>query len=81
VGDIERHYRAAREPPFVPDLIFGWEHDPARRKPNPWPVQEALARFGCAADEALVDSFVKPGHPSTPGYNDPQYPLNGRVVA
>jgi aryl-alcohol dehydrogenase-like predicted oxidoreductase len=34
-----------------------------------------------AADEALVDSFVKPGHPSTPGYNDPQYPLNGRVVA
>jgi aryl-alcohol dehydrogenase-like predicted oxidoreductase len=34
-----------------------------------------------AEDEALVDSFVKPGHPSTPGYTDPQYPLNGRVVA
>jgi aryl-alcohol dehydrogenase-like predicted oxidoreductase len=32
-------------------------------------------------DEALVDSLVKPGHPSTPGYNDPQYPFNGRVVA
>ena len=30
-------------------------------------------------DEALVDSFVQPGHPSTPGYNDPAYPLNGRV--
>ncbi len=30
-------------------------------------------------DEALVDSFVKPGHPSTPGYTDPAYPLNGRV--
>lgn len=29
-------------------------------------------------DEALVDSFVKPGHPSTPGYTDPAYPLNGR---
>ena len=31
-----------------------------------------------AEDEALVDSLVVPGHPSTPGYNDPQYPLNGR---
>jgi aryl-alcohol dehydrogenase-like predicted oxidoreductase len=31
-----------------------------------------------AADEALVDSLVSPGHPSTPGYNDPAYPLAGR---
>ncbi|HXX85807.1 MAG TPA: aldo/keto reductase [Casimicrobiaceae bacterium] len=31
-------------------------------------------------DEALVDSLVKPGHPSTPGYNDPQYPFYGRIV-
>jgi beta-phosphoglucomutase-like phosphatase (HAD superfamily) len=61
VGDIERHYRAARQPAFVPDLIFGWEHDPARRKPNPWPVQEALARFGCAAEDALVVDDLKPG--------------------
>jgi aryl-alcohol dehydrogenase-like predicted oxidoreductase len=30
------------------------------------------------ADEALVDSLVTPGHPSTPGYNDPQYPLEQR---
>ena len=29
-------------------------------------------------DEALVDSLVKPGHPSTPGYSDPQYPVAGR---
>jgi aryl-alcohol dehydrogenase-like predicted oxidoreductase len=31
-----------------------------------------------AEDEALVDSLVAPGHPSTPGYTDPAYPLNGR---
>jgi aryl-alcohol dehydrogenase-like predicted oxidoreductase len=31
-----------------------------------------------AADEALVDSLVASGHPSTPGYNDPAYPLEGR---
>lgn len=29
--------------------------------------------------EALVDSLVSMGHPSTPGYNDPQYPLSGRI--
>ena len=38
----------------------------------------ALACTIDTADEALVDSLVKPGHPSTPGYNDPAYPLAGR---
>jgi len=33
-----------------------------------------------ATDEALVDGLVSPGHPSTPGYNDPAYPLEGRVA-
>jgi aryl-alcohol dehydrogenase-like predicted oxidoreductase len=32
-----------------------------------------------AEDEALVDTLVRPGHPSTPGYTDPAYPLDGRV--
>jgi aryl-alcohol dehydrogenase-like predicted oxidoreductase len=31
-----------------------------------------------AEDEALVDDLVHPGHPSTPGYNDPSYPFVGR---
>jgi aryl-alcohol dehydrogenase (NADP+) len=33
-----------------------------------------------AADERLLDSLVAPGHPSTPGYSDPRYPLTGRPV-
>ena len=33
-----------------------------------------------ADDEALIDALVAPGHPSTPGYNDPQYPFFGRRV-
>ena len=32
-----------------------------------------------AEDEALVDQLVAPGHPSTPGFTDPQYPVNGRA--
>lgn len=31
-----------------------------------------------ADDEALIDGLVRSGHPSTPGYNDPRYPLTGR---
>jgi aryl-alcohol dehydrogenase (NADP+) len=30
-------------------------------------------------DEALIDRLVTPGHPSTPGYNDPAYPIEGRL--
>jgi aryl-alcohol dehydrogenase-like predicted oxidoreductase len=33
-----------------------------------------------ASDEALVDRLVSPGHPSTPGYNDPAYPIEGRPL-
>ncbi|HOZ65060.1 MAG TPA: aldo/keto reductase [Burkholderiaceae bacterium] len=40
----------------------------------------ALAFQLTAEDEALVDSLVRPGHPSTPGYTDPAYPLNGRAT-
>jgi len=31
-----------------------------------------------AEDEALIDRLVVSGHPSTPGYNDPGYPIEGR---
>src|ERR1700736_722115 len=31
-----------------------------------------------AEDEALVDRLVASGHPSTPGFNDPAYPIEGR---
>ncbi len=31
-------------------------------------------------DEQLVDSLVRPGHTSSPGYTDPAYPVEGRRV-
>lgn len=31
-------------------------------------------------DEAFVDAMVAPGHPSTPGYSDPKYPITGRPI-
>lgn len=41
----------------------------------------ALAYAFTPEDEALVDAHVASGHPSTPGYNDPAYPIEGRVTA
>ncbi len=34
-----------------------------------------------AEDEALANSLVQPGHPSTPGFTDPAYPVEGRFPA
>src|SRR5215831_12558505 len=31
-----------------------------------------------AEDEGLIDRLVVTGHPSTPGFNDPAYPIEGR---
>ncbi len=45
--------------------------------------QEYLGALSCTItpdDEALIDSLVAPGHPSTPGYSDPAYPIAGRHV-
>jgi len=33
-----------------------------------------------AEDESLADGLVAPGHPSTPGFNDPAYPIEGRFA-
>jgi len=38
----------------------------------------ALAYRFTAEDEALIDRLVATGHPSTPGFNDPAYPIEGR---
>jgi aryl-alcohol dehydrogenase (NADP+) len=39
----------------------------------------ALDRPFTAEDERFVDGLVPPGHPSTPGFTDPAYPVAGRM--
>ncbi len=41
---------------------------------------EALAYSWDPSDEAFLDSLVPIGHPSTPGYSDPKYPIMGRPM-
>jgi aryl-alcohol dehydrogenase-like predicted oxidoreductase len=45
------------------------------------PYFGALDYVWTREDEALVDSLVASGHPSTPGFSDPSYPILGRRVS
>ena len=38
----------------MPDLIFGAEQPPERRKPNPWPVYEIMRRYSLSPSELLM---------------------------
>ena len=60
---IERDYRVAGavEMGAMPDLVFGWDDEPERRKPHPYPLVESMRRFGLSADEILVLDDLKPG--------------------
>ena len=86
VGASTRRRRAARSTQFAHGLDVGQpDRDQCHRRTAHDRAVERLrrrasARRGRDEDEALVDSLVRPGHPSTPGYNDPQYPFYGRVL-
>ncbi|ABD89358.1 aldo/keto reductase [Rhodopseudomonas palustris] len=58
---------------FVSSVIAG-----PRTEPQWDDYLKALDYRFTAEDEALIDSLVVSGHPSTPGYNDPAYPIEGR---
>lgn len=49
------------------------------RTQEQWDEYLGALTYQCTAeDEAFIDSLVTPGHPSSPGFNDPAYPLEGR---
>lgn len=49
------------------------------RTPEQWTdYLAALSVSLDAEDEAFIDGLVATGHPATPGYNDPAYPIEGR---
>ena len=62
--------------PLVSAIIVG-----PRTLPHLEDVYAAVDIVLDADDEAFVNSLVVPGHSSTHGYNDPQYPFYGRPVS
>ena len=57
---IESDYRENDLP--EPDIIFGWEQPPEQRKPNTWPLEQIMERFGLEPQELLVVDDLKPGY-------------------
>jgi len=58
--NIRRDWAANGLP--APELVFGWEQPPERRKPNPWPLEEIMRRLGLKAEELLMIDDLKPGY-------------------
>ena len=58
--DIRRFYQEKGEG-FMPDAVFGWDHDPEKRKPAPYPVEQILSQFDLEPSETLVVDDLKPG--------------------
>lgn len=46
---------------FSPDLIFGWEYEEQKRKPNPFPIVEIMKTFNLNNKDVLVVDDLKPG--------------------
>ena len=57
---IERDYRENDLP--LPDVIYGWEYPAHQRKPNPWPMEQLMQRYGLRPDELLMVDDLKPGY-------------------
>ena len=58
--NIERHYKVNGDG-AAPDIIFGWDYDPAKRKPSAWPVEQILEKFDIEREEILMVDDLKPG--------------------
>ena len=58
--NIRRDYEANGLP--APDAVFGWEQPPERRKPQVWPLEEIMRRFGLARGDLLMIDDLKPGY-------------------
>ena len=42
-----------------PDAIYGWDLDPAHRKPNPYAIEQAAETYGFSKDQMLVVDDMK----------------------
>ena len=58
--NILRDYAANGLP--EPDLVFGWEMPPERRKPSPWPLEEIMRELSLNPEDILVIDDLKPGY-------------------
>lgn len=58
-ANIRRDYRENALP--EPDMIFGWDDPPERRKPSTYPLETIMARYELSKEQLLVLDDLKPG--------------------
>lgn len=51
--DYETHFG------IQPDEIFGWDLEPAHRKPNPWALEQIIEKYGFSPSQMLVVDDMK----------------------
>ena len=44
-----------------PDIVYGWELPPEKRKPATWPVEQILEKFAIKKEETLLVDDLLPG--------------------
>ena len=45
---------------ILPDDIFGWDYPEEQRKPNPWPLEQIMKKYGLEPGQLLVVDDMKP---------------------
>lgn len=58
--NILRDYRENGLP--EPDAVFGWDSPVHERKPNPYPLEQIMKRFGFSQRQLLMLDDLKPGY-------------------
>ena len=58
--NILRDYRENDLP--EPDLVFGWDSPPDKRKPSPWPLEQIMQRFSLRREDLLVLDEIGRAH-------------------
>lgn len=59
---IAKHYSHHSDNDTIqPEIIFGWDNDKEKRKPNPYPAQSILNQLDLPKEDALILDDLKPG--------------------
>lgn len=57
--EIKRHYK---ENGFEPDLVYGWSYPKEQQKPNPFPMEDILAKLGLEPKDAIMVDDLRLGY-------------------
>ncbi|MBP3484358.1 MAG: HAD family hydrolase [Oscillospiraceae bacterium] len=58
--NILRDYRENGLP--EPDMVFGWESEPDKRKPSTYPLLKIMEEYGLGPEQLLMLDDLKPGY-------------------